>query len=196
MFIRGFFHAFLWHWERSKISYLCVCSDPTVRDGVDELVVRKSDLDFPVTTDVRSIMNEFRAARRGLISNAKCLTEGVDVPAVDMVAFLTPKRSRVDIVQATGRAMRKDPDKRAKTTGYILLPLFVEQAKGETVEEAIKRGGFDEVWNVLQAMQEQNDDLADIIRQMREQRGRTKGFDDNRFREKVERFCDCNASIA
>ena len=129
------------------------------------------------------IMREFRAASRAVISNAKCLTEGVDVPAVDMVAFLTPKRSRVDIVQATGRAMRKSD---GKTTGYILIPLFVEQTKGETIEQALARTEFDEVWNVLQAMQEQDETLAEIIRQMREERGRTKGFDDTRFRERVE----------
>jgi superfamily II DNA or RNA helicase len=129
------------------------------------------------------IMREFRAAPRAVISNARCLTEGVDVPAVDMVAFLTPKRSRVDIVQATGRAMRKAA---GKTTGYVLVPLFVEQAKGETIGQALARTEFDEVWNVLQAMQEQDETLAEIIRQMREERGRTKGFDDTRFRERVE----------
>jgi superfamily II DNA or RNA helicase len=135
------------------------------------------------TSERENIMSEFRAASCAVISNAKCLTEGVDVPAVDMVAFLTPKRSRVDIVQATGRAMRKA---RGKTTGYVLVPLFVEQAKGETIEEAIARTEFDEVWNVLQAMQEQDDMLAEIIRKMREERGRTKGFNDTRFSEKVE----------
>jgi predicted helicase len=135
------------------------------------------------TSERESIMTEFRAASQAVISNAKCLTEGVDVPVVDMVAFLTPKRSRVDIVQATGRAMRKAD---GKTTGYVLVPLFVEQAKGETIEEALARTEFDEVWNVLQAMQEQDDLLAEIIREMREERARTKGFDDTRFREKVE----------
>ena len=61
----------------------------------------------------------FDGRLRAVISNARCLTEGVDVPSVDMVAFLTPKRSRVDIVQATGRAMRKAP---GKTTGYVSRP--------------------------------------------------------------------------
>src|SRR5207249_939090 len=73
-----------------------------------------------------------------------------------------------------------------KTTGYVLVPLFVEQAKGETIEAALARTEFDEVWNVLQAMQEQDELLAEIIRQMRKERGRTKGFDDARFRERVE----------
>jgi predicted helicase len=47
-------------------------------------------------------MREFEAVPRAIMSNARCLTEGVDVPAVDMVAFLSPRRSLVDIVQAQG----------------------------------------------------------------------------------------------
>jgi superfamily II DNA or RNA helicase len=135
------------------------------------------------TAKREKLMLAFRLATQAVMSNARCLTEGVDVPAVDMVAFLTPKRSRVDIVQATGRAMRKSP---GKTTGYVLVPLFVEQAAGELIEDAVKRAEFDEVWAVLQAMQEQDELLVDIIRQMREDRGRTGGFDDSRFRERVE----------
>ncbi|HIF07356.1 MAG TPA: DEAD/DEAH box helicase, partial [Gemmatimonadetes bacterium] len=63
----------------------------------------------------------FRDADKGLITNARCLTEGIDVPAVDMVAFIAPKKSRVDIVQAVGRAMRMDKDRPEKETGYILV---------------------------------------------------------------------------
>lgn len=74
------------------------------------------------------LMTEFKAARRAVMSNARCLTEGIDVPTVDMVAFLTPKRSKVDIVQAVGRAMRNAP---GKTTGYILVPLYVDLTQGE-----------------------------------------------------------------
>ena len=129
------------------------------------------------------VMRGFRECARGIISNARCLTEGVDVPAVDMVAFLSPRRSRVDIVQATGRAMRRAPN---KTTGYVLVPLYLEQAVGETIEQAVSRAEFDDVWDVLQSLQEQDEVLAEIIREMREERGRTKGFDDSRFRERVE----------
>lgn len=95
------------------------------------------------------IMREFAETKRAVMSNARCLTEGVDVPAVDMVAFLSPKKSRVDIVQATGRAMRKAPNKK---TGYVLVPLFLEMSAGEAIEEAWTRTGFDDVWNVLEAM--------------------------------------------
>jgi|CXWL01.1.fsa_nt_gi superfamily II DNA or RNA helicase len=131
------------------------------------------------------IMRAFAEGESTLISNARCLTEGVDVPAVDMVAFLTPKRSLVDIVQATGRAMRTSPATQ-KTTGYVLVPLFLEQVEGETIEQAVARAAFDEVWAVLQALQEHDEMLAEIIRHMREERERTKGFNDQDFGDKVE----------
>ena len=129
------------------------------------------------------LMREFESAPRGIVSNARCLTEGVDVPAVDMVAFLSPRRSLVDIVQATGRAMRRVEGKRF---GYVLVPLYVEQARGETIEAAVMRSDFDEVWNVLSRLQEHDDLLAQIIAEMRTQRGQTGGFDDSRFRERVQ----------
>jgi predicted helicase len=76
--------------------------------------------------------------------------------------------------------MRRAPH---KTTG--VPPLYVERAAGETVEEAVSRAEFDDVWDVLQSLQEQDEVLAEIISEMRE-RGRTMGFNDARFRERVE----------
>jgi predicted helicase len=129
------------------------------------------------------IMRDFRASPRAVMSNARCLTEGVDVPAVDMVAFMSPRRSRIDIVQATGRAMRVAP---GKTTGFVLVPLYVEQAEGETVDLAIQRAEFEEVWQVLQSLQEQDDVLAETISQMREDRGRGGVFDEAAFGDYVD----------
>jgi hypothetical protein len=79
--------------------------------------------------------------------------------------------------------MRKAP---GKETGYVLLPLFLEKQQNETIEEALERTGFEEAWDVLQAMQEQDAVLAEIIREMREERGRIGGFDDSRLRDRVE----------
>jgi superfamily II DNA or RNA helicase len=129
------------------------------------------------------LLREFSTSDRGIMSNARCLTEGVDLPAVDMVAFFSPKRSLVDIVQATGRAMRRAP---GKAFGYVLVPLYVEQTQGETVDQAVIRSKFDEVWRVLQSLKEHDDLLAQIISDMRIERGRTGGYDDARFRERVE----------
>ena len=130
-----------------------------------------------------NLMTAFKEADRALISNARCLTEGVDVPAVDMVAFMSPKKSRVDIVQAIGRAMRKADH---KTVGYVMVPLYVEMASGETIEEALQRTDFGDIWDVLQAMREQDDVLADLIQELKVEKGRTGSFDHNRTRERIE----------
>ena len=129
------------------------------------------------------VMREFRGTSCAVMSNARCLTEGVDVPAVDMVAFLSPRRSRVDIVQAAGRAMRRAP---GKALGYVLVPLYVELATGESVDDAVSRADFDEVWDVLQSLQEQDEALAELIRHVGEQKGRGKGFDDRGFGDKID----------
>jgi predicted helicase len=129
------------------------------------------------------LMRSFRRAHRAIMSNARCLTEGVDVPAVDMVAFLSPRRSRVDIVQATGRAMRRSP---GKSLGYVLVPLYVELAAGESVEDAVERAQFDEIWDVLQSIQEQDEVLADLIRYAAEQKAKRKGFDDTGFTDRID----------
>jgi superfamily II DNA or RNA helicase len=163
--------------SKSEISQSLVTSAPT-----NKFQIFHVNGSMPTARREREL-RDFRAAARAVVSNARCLTEGVDVPAVDMVAFLSPRRSRVDIVQATGRAMRRSP---GKTTGYVLVPLYVELTTGETVEAAVNRAQFDEVWDVLQSLQEQDDVLAEIIRAMREDRGRTNSFDDSRFHEIVE----------
>ncbi len=128
-------------------------------------------------------MREFARAQRGVITNARCLTEGVDVPTVDMVAFMNPRRSRVDIVQAVGRAMRNAPD---KDCGYVLVPLFLEMRKGESLDEALERSDFDEIAQVLNAMRENDDELNDLIQELAVERGKTGGFDESRLRDKFE----------
>jgi superfamily II DNA or RNA helicase len=128
------------------------------------------------------VMKEFRSAPRAVMSNARCLTEGVDVPAVDMVAFLSPKKSKVDIVQAIGRAMRKSE---GKEVGYILIPLYLEQKAGESIETAVARANFEEVWEILQSLQEQDEVLKDAIKEAAEAKGKGKGFDDSRFKDRI-----------
>lgn len=126
---------------------------------------------------------EFKNSQKAIVSNARCLTEGVNIPAVDMVAFISPKKSRVDIVQAAGRAMRKYDGKKC---GYILIPLFLQTSENESIEEAIQKTQFDSVWDVLQAMQEQDESLVEIIAQLRQHRGKGLGLNDNRLRDRVE----------
>ena len=138
------------------------------------------------------VMRDFRSSDRGLISNARCLTEGVDVPAVDMVAFLSPRRSLVDIVQAIGRAMRTSPTT-GKEFGYVLVPLFIDIAQGESIEKAVARAQFDEVWDIIQTLQEQDEALAEQIQQLAQTKGRRGSFD--AFGLEVIEFCGENIAI-
>ena len=84
------------------------------------------------SSERKQIIRAFRQANKALITNARCLTEGIDDPAVDMVAFIDPRHSKIDIAQATGRAMRK-PRGSDKTIGYIVVPLFLERKGDETM---------------------------------------------------------------
>ena len=85
-----------------------------------------------------------------ILTNARCLSEGVDVPALDAVMFLSPRKSVVDIVQSVGRVMRLDK-KGGKQFGYIILPIGVPS--GMTPEAALRDNKrYAAVWEVLQAL--------------------------------------------
>jgi predicted helicase len=104
---------------------------------------------------------------RGVLTNARCLAEGVDVPTLDGVAFIDPRRSQIDIVQAVGRAIRKAED---KSVGTVLIPVFVsDNADPETVLAASE---FDRVWQVVRALRDHDDVLADELDDLRRQLGR------------------------
>ena len=81
-------------------------------------------------------IERFRKNVPSIISNARCLTEGVDIPAVDAVVFADPKQSLIDIVQAAGRAMRTHP---TKSLGYIIIPVVVDDRNEEKINDAFKQ---------------------------------------------------------
>ncbi|MCY4552460.1 MAG: DEAD/DEAH box helicase family protein, partial [Candidatus Poribacteria bacterium] len=90
-----------------------------------------------------------------ILSNARCLSEGIDVPALDAVLFMTPRNSHVDIVQAVGRVMRKAP---GKEYGYIVLPVAIPpDVDPVTALNDNKR--FAAVWGVLRALRSHDDRL-------------------------------------
>jgi hypothetical protein len=137
------------------------------------------------SSERKQIIKSFRDAKEALITNARCLTEGIDVPAVDMVAFIDPRHSEIDIAQATGRAMRK-PRGSDKEIGYVVIPLFLERESDETLQDALARSDFYDVANVLNAMQEEDEDLVQIIRELKITKGKGEIFDPTRLSEKVE----------
>ena len=105
------------------------------------------------------LLREFVGQKRALMTNARCLTEGVDIPAIDCVAFVDPKQSRVDIVQAAGRALRRFP---GKEHGYILLPLIVP-AKMD-FEEFAETTAFRQVARTITALSTEDERIADEFR--------------------------------
>ena len=95
-----------------------------------------------------------------ILSNARCLTEGIDVPALDAVIFLDPRKSDIDVVQAVGRVMRKQPGKKF---GYIILP--IAQVPGATAGESINSSAYKAVWQVINAISAHDDRFEAIINQ-------------------------------
>ncbi len=90
-----------------------------------------------------------------ILSNVRCLSEGVDVPALDAVLFLTPRNSQVDVVQSVGRVMRRTPDGKKKL-GYVILPVVIPA--GMEPHEALNDNKvYKVVWDVLQALRSHDD---------------------------------------
>ena len=110
------------------------------------------------TNQRSSQMREF-AETKGLMTNARCLTEGVDLPAIDCVVFTDPKRSKVDIVQAAGRALRLSPGKKF---GYILIPLIIPE--NENATEAAKDTAFEEIVTTIRALATQDSRIIEYLR--------------------------------
>jgi predicted helicase len=88
-----------------------------------------------------------------ILSNVRCLSEGVDVPALDAVLFLTPRNSQVDVVQSVGRVMRNAP---GKQRGYVILPVVIPAGK-EAHEALNDNVTYKVVWQVLQALRSHDD---------------------------------------
>ncbi|MFM6025905.1 MAG: helicase-related protein, partial [Dolichospermum sp.] len=94
-----------------------------------------------------------------ILSNARCLSEGVDVPALDAVMFLTPRNSVVDVVQSVGRVMRKAEGKKY---GYIILPVGIPADMSPDV--ALKDNEkYKVIWQVLQALRAHDDRFNDTV---------------------------------
>jgi predicted helicase len=122
-------------------------------DGSFNVLKRNERLDW-LKEDTRTSGNVCR-----ILSNARCLSEGVDVPALDAVLFLNPRDSVVDVVQSVGRVMRKSE---GKEYGYIILPIGIPADL--TPEEALKDNAkYKLVWQVLQALRAHDDRFNAMI---------------------------------
>ena len=126
-------------------------------DGTMNAAVRAREMDW-LTEGAGT--DEVPACR--ILTNARCLSEGVDVPTLDAVLFLSPRNSQVDVIQAVGRVMRRAE---GKDFGYIILPVAVPA--GMAPERALddnKR--FQVVWQVLKALRAHDERLDAAINSM------------------------------
>lgn len=103
-------------------------------------------------------IKEFEKASLGVLTNVRCLTEGVDIPLIDAVFFADPKGSQIDIVQAVGRALRQPYGAEGKMA-YIIIPILLDEIEGKELTDE----RFDSLYNVIQALRDQDEILAEWI---------------------------------
>ncbi len=103
-------------------------------------------------------LNQFKPNTCKVLSNARCLSEGVDVPALDSVIFFDGKSAMVDIIQAVGRVMRKAKNKKR---GYIILPIALAENEIKNLDEAVNNTNFKNIWKVIKALRSHDPSLVD-----------------------------------
>ncbi|GAA9062237.1 DEAD/DEAH box helicase family protein [Helicobacter pylori] len=111
-----------------------------------------------VRLDKLEELNKFEPNTCKVLSNARCLSEGVDVPALDSIVFFDGKSAMVDIIQAVGRVMRKAKHKKR---GYIILPIALEESEIQNLDEAVNNTNFKNIWKVLKALRSHDPSLVD-----------------------------------
>ncbi len=148
---------------------------------VDEYIEQERDREGQeqafLPCEVEHIDGTFRAKERGrlldwlrddsqetgcrILTNARVLSEGVDVPALDAILFLHPRKSQIDVVQAVGRVMRRAEGKKL---GYVVLPVGIPA--GVPPEEALKDNKrFQVIWQILNALRAHDERLDAVINQ-------------------------------
>ncbi len=103
-------------------------------------------------------LNQFQPNTCKVLSNARCLSEGVDVPALDSIVFFDGKSAMVDIIQAVGRVMRKAKNKKR---GYIILPIALAESEIQNLDEAVNNTNFKNIWKVIKALRSHDPSLVD-----------------------------------
>ena len=104
------------------------------------------------------VFRAFEEAPFGLITNVRCLTEGVDIPYIDAIMFADPRGSLIDIVQAVGRALRKPFGVKDKTS-YIIVPILLDENNGGINDD----DAYATMHRIIQALRDQDETLADWI---------------------------------
>ncbi|GHQ59184.1 helicase [Helicobacter pylori] len=151
--------------KRIKDSFETImeCYDEQLKKKISKnLTISIDHIDGTMNCKVRleklEELNEFKPKTCKVLSNARCLSEGVDVPALDSIVFFDGKSAMVDIIQAVGRVMRKA---KGKKRGYIILPIALEESEIKNLNEAVNNTNFKNIWKVLKALRSHDPSLVD-----------------------------------
>jgi|JI6StandDraft_1071083.scaffolds.fasta_scaffold04374_4 predicted helicase len=143
--------------------------NPDNQEAISQLVCEAAHVDGGMNAAQKEAKLEWLKAEIPpntcrVLSNVRCLSEGVDVPALDAVLFLTPRNSQVDVVQSVGRVMRK-PRNSNKKLGYVILPVVIPA--GVPPEDALNDNKtYKVVWEVLQALRSHDDRFDAMINKL------------------------------
>ncbi len=156
----GIKHAISFHRSIKSADDFAKLNTTLNSGSLDDILLSSSHISSKKSAGERArLLSDFAHEQLALMTNARCLTEGVDVPAIDCVLFADPKQSIVDIVQASGRALRPYA---GKEFGYIMLPLIVPDNK--TLEEFTESTPFKEVTRIIAALSTQDEGIAEEFR--------------------------------
>jgi superfamily II DNA or RNA helicase len=123
---------------------------------------------------ILDVLKNLSEGETGLVSNARCLTEGIDVPTLDAVVFVDPKTSQVDIIQAIGRAIRLGGAN--KTHGTVVVPIHVP--KDRTSKDSFDSTSFKKIGDVLNALRSHDEDFGEELDKLRTSLGQRGSMGD------------------
>lgn len=160
----GIKHALTFHSSIKRARDFCEQQDnlPSTIDVVNSHISSKNS-----AGERARLLKAFAEEDYSLISNARCLTEGVDIKAIDCVTFVDPKKSTVDIVQAAGRAMRQSKETN-KECGYIILPLIIKD--GESLEDIKSSDRFSDIAKIITSLATQDERIIEELSVTTEQK--------------------------
>lgn len=148
--------------EGNEISHRLICEAQHVDGGMGADLKEQKLNWLKATPEPQVDENGVERPICRVLSNVRCLSEGVDVPALDAVLFLTPRSSQVDVVQSVGRVMRLAPNKKR---GYVILPVVIPP--GVEPHKALDDNQtYKVVWQVLNALRSHDDRFDAMINKM------------------------------
>ena len=144
------------------------------KEGINNIFTKKPINTYHVNgkqsgTVRQGILEDFAANPPSLVTNSRCLSEGVNVPSIDAIMFVDPKQSKIDITQAIGRALRKGDS--TKGLSYIIVPIVINKNSEESIDEA-----YQQILMVLRAMSEHDGRIVESFKYLAEGKKPPKNF--------------------